>query len=131
MEVTIRRLKKPKTMDLEGSLEWFCECLGLSKGRDIEKTSIKLLTCFLRHSRKENDISPEIIAKDMGMARSTIVHHLQRYEKAGLVVKTRKGYELRERTLEEVVREIERDVEKELERIREVARKIDEMLMYR
>lgn len=127
MEITIRRIKKPETMDLEGSLEWLCDCLGLSKGRDVDRTSARLFAYFLKRVEKEPVVSPESIAKEMGMSRSTIVHHLQRYERAGIIIKTKGGYELRERNLEEVIREIERDVEKEFERLIEVAKKIDEM----
>ena len=127
-EVTIKERRMPEREEMEDLMEWVCECLGLVKGRDTDKTSAKLLTCFLRHSLKNEPTTPEIMAAELNLSRSTVLHHLKKYMKSGLIIRTSKGYELRERTLEDTIREIEKDVEREFERIRRIARKIDEAL---
>ncbi len=127
LEITIRASKKPEKEDLESMMEWICYSLGLVKGRDRERTSAKIMTCFLKHVYSGDVIIPEIIAKEMKLARSTVIHHLKKYEKAGMLIRVGKGYELRERTLVETIEEIEKDVEREFSRIKELSRKIDEL----
>ncbi len=127
-EITVKEKKLPDEESFKEMLEWVCECLGLIKGRDIEKTSAKLLLCILKHSIKNGPVKPEVLAQEVKLSRSTVVHHLQKYIRVGMIVRTQGGYELRERTLEGTIREIERDIEKEFERIRRIARKIDEEL---
>ncbi len=127
-EIIIKERRMPEREEVEDLMEWVCECLGLVKGRDTDKTSAKLLMCFLRHSMKNESATPEIMASELNLSRSTVIHHLQKYVKSGLIIRTSKGYELRERTLEETLAEIEKDVEREFERIRKIARKIDEAL---
>ncbi len=127
LEITIKARKKPEREDLESIMEWICSSLGLVKGRDTERTSARMMMCFLKHVYSGERVMPEELAREMKLARSTVLHHLKKYEKAGILVRTRKGYELRERTLAETIEEIEKDVEREFSRIKELAKRIDEL----
>ncbi len=127
LEITIKSSKKPDREDLESMMEWVCYSLGLVKGRDTERTSAKIMSCFLKHAYSGEVISPEKIAHTLSIARSTVIHHLKKYEKAGMLIRHGRGYELRERTLFETIEEIEKDVEREFSRIKELSRKIDKL----
>jgi len=131
LEITIKANKRPEKEDVESIMEWICYSLGLVKGRDLERTSAKMMLCFLKHIYTEGVVIPEVIAKEMNLARSTVIHHIKKYEKAGILIRVGSGYELRERTLTETIEEIERDVEREFSRIKELSRKIDELFRKR
>jgi DNA-binding transcriptional ArsR family regulator len=90
-----------------------------------------MMMCFLRHVYSGESVIPEELAREMKLARSTVLHHLKKYKKAGILIRTGRGYELRERTLVETIEEIEKDVEREFSRIKELARRIDELLTQR
>ena len=127
-EITIRFVKSPDSKGFEDMIEWLCQSLGLVKGRDMDKTSAKIMHCFLKKVVEKDVVTAEEIAEELKIARSTVIHHLKKYEKAGMIVKIGSKYELRERTLEETLQEMERDVIREFEKLKKVAKKIDDSI---
>ena len=126
-EIRIQRLKRPSNENLEELISWVCCSLGLVTQRDKDRTSERIFLTLLKKN-KEGVVTFEDLLKEVPVSKSTLSHHLQKYIKHGLLIKTRKGYEFREHSLERTIEEIERDLIKEIERIKEVARKIDELL---
>ncbi len=128
-EITIKFVKRPEGKDFEDMIEWLCQSLGLVKGRDMEKTSAKIMLCFLKKAMEKDIVTAEEIAEELKIARSTVIHHMKKYEKAGMIVKIGSKYELRERNLEETIKEMEKDVIREFEKLKKIAKKIDDSIL--
>lgn len=124
-EIRIQRLKKPRKNELEELVSWLCCSLGLVTQRDRDKTTEKVFITLLK---KHGTVRFDELLEEVQVSKSTLSHHLRKYIRYGIIVKTGKGYELREHSLERTIEEIERDIIKEIERIKEIARKIDEIL---
>jgi predicted DNA-binding transcriptional regulator len=124
-EIRIQRLKKPRRDELEELVSWLCCSLGLVTQRDKDKTTERI---FLALLKKQGVVRFDELLKEVRVSKSTLSHHLKKYIRYGILIRTREGYELREYSLEKTIEEIERDIIKEIERIKEVAKKIDELL---
>ncbi len=126
-EIRIQRLKKPRKEELEELISWLCCSLGLVTQRDKDRTTERIFLAFLKKQRMGGVRFDELL-KEVQVSKSTLSHHLRKYIRYGLLIRTQEGYELREHSLEKTIEEIERDFLKEIERIKEIARRIDELL---
>lgn len=113
--------------NISEKIEWICEALGLTNNRDKDKTSVKIMELLLNSSKKNQAIRSEEISISLNIARSTALHHLEKYESSGIVIK-RNGFALKGNSMEEIIDEIELDIQRALKRIKKVARDIDKSL---
>ncbi|MCD6590896.1 MAG: ArsR family transcriptional regulator [Candidatus Aenigmarchaeota archaeon] len=128
MELTIRSLKPPTRANLDEDLEWFCKSLGLVNRRDKHKTCFKVFRLIIDYSKKGEEISANEIARQIGITRTAVIHHLRTLKDAGIVINEGTTYELRMRSLQKIVDEIKMDLERTLAHVREIAEDIDKML---
>ena len=127
--INLRELKMPNSREgnISEKIEWICEALGLTNNRDKDKTSVKIMELLLNSSKKNQAIRSEEISISLNIARSTALHHLEKYESSGIVIK-RNGFALKGNSMEEIIDEIELDIQRALKRIKKVARDIDKSL---
>jgi biotin operon repressor len=121
----IHEIREPKEKDIDDDIEWLCRCLGILSNRDFDKTSTKLFESFLEASKKNRALSSDDLADRIGISRATVIHHIKRFESAGVVIRSEEGYELRTHSVQEVLDEIEMDIERTLKRMKKIAEDID------
>ena len=66
------------------------------------------------------------IAEELDLARGTVLFHMKKFSKSGLVARAPgRRYVLRESSLEETIEDMMRDSERIFERMRKIAAEID------
>ena len=72
--------------------------------------------------------SSDEIAESLGLTRGTVVHHLNKLMNAGVVVREKGGYILRENSMQGVIRDMRKDMETMFGELRRAAKEIDQKL---
>jgi len=70
-------------------------------------------------------LTSDELADRIGLSRGTIVHHLHKLEEAGLVLRDKNKYALRDGNLSEVLDELEKDLHRTIAELKQVAQEID------
>lgn len=128
MKVTIWKLRKENTENINQELQWLGNSLGLFNLRDRDSSCFRIFITLIRKAKRNEPVSSDDIAEQLKLSRGTVVHHLIKLMDAGLVVKDSRKYILRERDLQQVVQDIYRDLEAVFLELSEVAKEIDEKL---
>jgi len=126
--VTIVRITKPSETDINKSLQWFGNSLGLFNLRDKDKSCFRVFIELLKASKAREPLSSDEIAARLELTRGTVVHHVNKLMGAGLVVKYKNKYVLRVENLTELVEELHRDMSRACQDLRDVAEQIDRCL---
>ncbi len=92
---------------------------------DKDKTAISIFKKLMESSYQGEPLRSDDISDAVGKSRGAIVNHLNKLISAGLVVRRKNRYELREQTLEQTIRELRRDMERMLDDMEETAKIID------
>lgn len=125
----IREVKKPISGKLEEDIEWFCLCMGFCEPRDKKKRAIKIFIELLKAAKESKALSADEIANKIGITRGAAIHHLNKFIRAGLVLRTSNVYELRMQNLTRTLEEIRKDIARTFLNLFEITREIDEALM--
>ncbi len=126
--VTIIRVRNNPNQNVNEELQWLGNSLGLFNQRDRDSSCFRIFITLVKKSRKNEAISSDEIAAKLSLSRGTVVHHLNKLNETGIVVKEPKGYLLREATLERVVSDIHQDMENMFLELKKIAKEIDEKL---
>lgn len=127
-KITIIKIREGNRENINKELQWLGNSLGLFSLRDKDSSCFRVFITLVHRSKYNEPISSDQIAERLSLARGTVVHHLTKLINAGIVVRERGGYLLRERNLQAVINDIQRDMESVFFRLREVAKDIDEKL---
>lgn len=128
-EVHLRSIRKKPTREPDELLEWFCNSLGVVGPRDVENICFRIFAELLEAVRKDAALTSDEIADTVGLTRGAVIHHLNRMQTAGLVIKRQGRYEIRTYSLETLVEEIEKDVDRIFGDLRKIAKKLDEKML--
>ncbi len=128
MVISLVRRRKPAVKDLNADLQWFGSSLGLFGDRDKEKSCFRIFVTLIRATRVHRPLTSDELARQAHLSRGTVVHHLNKLMKAGLVVHTQQGYLLRMDSLSELVSELRIDAARIFDDLATVAEDIDEQL---
>ncbi|HIG93487.1 TPA: ArsR family transcriptional regulator [Candidatus Woesearchaeota archaeon] len=126
--IILINIKKQPTDNINQELQWMGTSLGLFNLRDRNSSCFRIFITLIKKAKKNEAISSDYIAEKLTLSRGTVVHHLTKLMEAGIVVREREGYVLRESSLQSLVRDLRQDVETMLSELRDVAQKIDEQL---
>jgi len=127
-KLTIIKIRRTPREDINKELQWLGNSLGLFSLRDRNSSCFRVFIILVRMARHNQVISSDEIAERLHLTRGTVVHHLNTLMNAGLVVRERGGYILRERDLERVIVSIKREVDAAMQDLIEVARDVDQKL---
>ena len=127
-KITIIKVRKQGTYNVNEELQWIGNSLGLFNKRDKDSSCFRVFITLVRKAKQNEHLSSDIIAGRLHLTRGTVVHHLTKLINAGIVMRERKGYILRENSLQEIIKDIQRDMEGMFFELQEVAREIDEKL---
>jgi len=125
MHFTIRKLREPTQKKLDKDIEWVCNSLGFITLRDQDKTAFEILKALIKAAKKGKGLTSEELTGVVKPTIGSVVYHLKKLIKAGLVVKINSTYELRMYSFLKTIEEIEKEISMTLSDIKVIARDID------
>lgn len=124
-KITIVKIQKPRQQTLNDELQWLGLSLGLFNLRDRDKSCFRIFIELLKSMRTYAALSSDELAEKIDLSRGTVVHHLHKLEDAGLVIKDKNKYILRDANLSEVIDQLEKDILRTLTELKKVAHTVD------
>ena len=126
--ITIIKIRRSQPENVNQELQWLGNSLGLFGLRDRDSSCFRVFITLVKRSKKNDPISSDEIAERLGLTRGTVVHHLTKLIDSGIIIRERRGYLLRENSLQRVISDIKRDMEDTFSELQEVAKEIDDRL---
>jgi predicted transcriptional regulator len=126
-KITIVRVRKPQK-NINEELKWFGNSIGLFNERDKDKSMFRIFLELLKSNKTKHYLTSDEVALILNLSRGTVVHHLNKLIRAGIVVHEAGRYMLRVDNLEELISEIRADISRTLDDLGRVAKDIDETL---
>jgi DNA-binding MarR family transcriptional regulator len=127
-EYRIFNVRKLASVDVEKDLEWVCRSFGFLEPRDKRRTAYRVFRAIIEAARDNDGLSSDKIAEELALSRGTIVHHLNKMIKSGLVIYHEGQYKLRGRNLATTIEEIQLDTERIFDNLKDVSKTIDDIL---
>jgi predicted HTH transcriptional regulator len=127
-EYVLLSVRKPSTAEYIPDLEWFCRTFGFLESRDKQKTAHLIFKALLESAAQNNGLTSDELAEKLNLTRGTMIHHLNKMMKSGLVIFHGGKFKLREKSLKGTVEEIHRDINRLFENIIDVSENIDHTL---
>jgi predicted transcriptional regulator len=124
-QFTVKKLREPVEKKLDEDIEWVCSSLGFLTPRDQDKTAYKILKALIKSAKKGEGLTSEELSGHVEPTVGSVIYHLKKMIKAGLVVKLDSTYELRMNSFLKTIDEIEREIVNTLGDIKKIARDID------
>ncbi len=121
-------MRRPRTGEYEPNLEWICRTFGYLESRDKHHTAYSILKALVEAAVQDGGFSSEELAEKLSVTRGTVIHHLNRMMKNGLVIFHESKYKLRERSLRNTFEEVRRDLNRVFMNLSEVATIVDNTL---
>ncbi len=125
-KIIVRKVERPFSASLDKELEWICMSLGFFEPIDREKTAAALFKEVVRAAEKSRPVTSTALAKRVDMSRGSVINHLNRLQRSGLVVREGRFYLPRSKSIFRTVQEIEEDIDRIFQKMKETARQIDE-----
>ncbi len=126
--IVIVTSRKPVEKTINQELQWFGDSLGLFNLRDRDKSCFRVFIELLKSAKRKQPLNSDELASRLNLARGTVIHHVNKLMKSGIVVHEKKKYLLRVDNLKDLVDEIKRDIERTCFDLKEVADEIDRRL---
>lgn len=124
-QFVIRKLREPTEKQLDKDIEWICNSFGFITLRDQDKTAFNILKALIKAAKESKGLTSEELTELVEPTIGSVIYHLKKLMKAGLVVKLDSTYELRMNSLLTTIEEIEKEISLTLEDIKKVAEDID------
>jgi len=124
-QFVIRKLREPTEKQLDKDIEWVCNSFGFITARDQDKTAFKILKALIKVAKDGKGLTSEELTELVEPTIGSVIYHLKKLMKAGLVVKLDSTYELRMNSLLTTIEEIEKEISMTLADIKKVAEDID------
>ncbi|MBN2517791.1 MAG: helix-turn-helix transcriptional regulator [Candidatus Altiarchaeota archaeon] len=124
--IMLRELKPPGKVDEDKDIEWLCRSFSLFTNKDTDKSAYKVFRALLESSLEGAPITSTEISERLGVTRGTVLFHLQKFHRSGLIVRaSSRRYVLRSSSLEDTIEDIMRDTLQIFEKMKKVASDID------
>jgi len=121
--LAVRLLPK---VDPERDLEWICKSFGFLEPRDKKKTAFRIFKTLIEGARENKGFTSDELAEKLSLTRGTMIHHLNKMIRSGLVIYHEGKYKLRGRSLKSTIEEAHRDINRIFENLYKVAESIDQ-----
>ncbi|MBN1274469.1 MAG: ArsR family transcriptional regulator, partial [Candidatus Aminicenantes bacterium] len=121
----VKKLKEPADGSMETGIEWICASLGFLSSRDQDKTAFRIMKALIEASGKGKSLSSEELTAYVEPTIGSVIYHLKKLMRSGLVVKLDSGYELRMNSLCRTIEEIEKEIFITIDDIKKIASEVD------
>ncbi len=128
MRIIIRTVEMPAAKKPDDIIKWFCEVLGIAAGSDSDVEE-RIFRAFAYAAQTNSGISSSDITLRQGLARSTVIYHINRLIDMGLITKKGRRYYLRATNMARMVEELEYDLDREMNRMLNVAQEFDRLML--
>ena len=125
-QFTVKKLREPVDKQLDNDIEWICTSLGFVTSRDQDKTAYRILKALIISAREGRGLTSEGLTEYVEPTIGSVIYHLKKLMKAGLVVKLNSTYELRMNNFHRTIEEVEKEIVITLDDIKRIARDIDQ-----
>ena len=126
--ITIIKIRKTPTPNINQELQWLGNSLGLFNLRDRDSSCFRVFITLVRRARQNKHATSDEVAEKLNLSRGTVVHHLAKLMESGIVLREKEGYILRESNIEDLIKGLHYDMERMFSELKEVAKEIDEKL---
>jgi predicted transcriptional regulator len=123
--IILRQEDRPLPGGVEDKVIWFCRCLGIGAGRDLDRIASRIIITLLSSRAHDEGIPVEVIAHELAVSPARINHHVRRLAEAGIVYRQKKRIFIRGRSLRALVQEIRKDALRILDDLEAAASEID------
>jgi len=128
-QIVIKKIRSPAPGNLDNDIDYLCRSLGYFTQRDKQDTAGKIFRLLVREAcEPENCLTSDEIAEKLDLTRGAIVHHLNSFISAGIVIKENNRYRLRSASLQKSMEEIRADIDRIMDQMIKIAMEIDEKL---
>jgi len=124
-QFTVKKLREPGEKKLDEDIAWVCNSLGFLSSRDQDQTAFRILKALIESAREGKGLTSEELTKYVEPTIGSVLYHLKKLIKAGLVVKLNSTYELRMNSFLRTIDEIEKEIVDTLGDIKKIAKDID------
>ncbi|MBW2963922.1 winged helix-turn-helix domain-containing protein [Candidatus Woesearchaeota archaeon] len=123
--ITIVKIRKPSSRDVNEDLQFLGDSLGLFNMRDKDKSCFRVFIELLKAAKQKRPISSDELAYRLGLTRGTVVHHINKLMESGIVVHDGNRYFLRVDKLEALIQELRKDIQRTFDDLQAMAKEID------
>jgi len=128
-QIIIKKIRSPPLGSINEDIDFICKSFGYFSQRDKQDTAGKIFKLLVKEAcEPDQRLSSDEIAEKLNLTRGAIVHHLNSFISAGLVVKEHNRYRLRSCSLQKSIEEIKTDIERIMRQMLKIAIDIDESL---
>ncbi len=127
-KITIVKIRKPASHNINDDLQFLGNSLGLFNLRDKDKSCFRVFIELLKAAKRNHPISSDELAYRLRLTRGTVVHHINKLKEAGIVIHEGKRYFLRVDRLQTLIKELRKDILRTCEDLEEIAKEIDKEL---
>jgi predicted transcriptional regulator len=121
-------VRKPPIVEIEQDIEWICRSFGFLESRDKNRTAYSIFRAIVEAARKGEGVSTDQLAQELNLSRGTMVHHINKMIKSGLVMFHEGQYKLRGRSLKSTIIEIQKDIDRFFSDVQYVVETIDQKM---
>ena len=127
-QYTVRKLRMPTDKNINQDIEWLCNSLGFVTPRDQDKTAFRILKALVYSAKTQSGKTSEDLSKKVKPTVGSVIYHLKKLQKSGLVVKIDSEYELKMNSMLSTINEIQREINHVLDDVKDVAAEIDQRI---
>jgi predicted transcriptional regulator len=127
--IMIRKVRSPAAGSIDDDIDFLCKSLGYFSKRDKQDTAGKIFRLLVKEAcEPEKCLTSDEIAERLDLTRGAILHHLNNFMLAGIVIKEHNRYRLRSASLQKSLEEISSDISRIMRQMLKIASDIDEQL---
>ena len=126
--IIIKRIDAPPAGSLKNDIDFVCRSFGYFSQRDKQDTAGKIFRLLVKESCRSEGLTSDEIAEQLELTRGAIIHHLNSFMEAGIVIRQRNLYRLRSRCLQKSLEEVKDDLDRIFDEMLKIAREIDSQL---
>lgn len=123
---TVKKLREPTEKVTDKDIKWVCNSLGFITPRDQDDTAYVILKALIKSAKNKKGMTSEELEQVVEPTRGSVIYHLKKLMKSGLVVKMGSAYELKMNCLADTIEEIRKEINLTLDDIKKVAEDVDE-----
>ena len=127
--IMIRKVRSPAPGSIDADIDFLCKSLGYFTKRDKQDTAGRIFRLFVKEAcEPDRCLSSDEIAERLDLTRGAIIHHLNNFILAGIVIKEQNRYRLRSASIQRSLEEIKDDIERIMDQMIKIASEVDERL---
>lgn len=124
-KIVVKKVEPPFSNKLEDELDWICETLGFFEPIDREKTASAIFKEIIINAEKGKLLTSTELANKVNMSRGSVINHLNKLMRSGLIEKQGHYYLPRSRSITRTIQEIEEEIVSIFRKMELTAREID------